>query len=85
MPKVLGGVLEGWAFSYGRGTPVVLERGRHYPALASSTAWKRLSDEVMILSRLEMVGFNPIIIRFVEEVKVMIAQLKIVEPIQGCI
>ena len=44
--------------------------------------WKRLSDEVMILSRLEMVGFNPIIIRFVEEVKVMIAQLKIIEPIQ---
>ena len=79
------GVLGGWAFSYGRGTPVVLERGRHYPVRASSTAWRRLSDEVMILSRLEMLGFNQIIIRFVEEVKVMIAQLKIIEPIHGCI
>ena len=79
------GVLGGWAFSYGRGTPVVLERATHCLALASSTAWRRLSVEVMILTSLEMLGFNQIIIRFVEEVKVMIAQLEIIEPIQGCI
>ena len=44
MPRVLGGVLGGWAFSYGRGTPVVNQTMSPGAGLDANT-YKEHSDK----------------------------------------